>query len=77
MDNINKKRAEIQKSINLRPAYESAIDLSIYTEKLDGILLNSHGELLESAYDLLYDFIYERGNENYPMYEIVNHYLNL
>ncbi len=83
VDNLNKKRKEGSKNNgnfippSLEPAYESAFDLSRYTDKLDTILLNSSGELLESSYDILYDFIFEEGNEKFPVYEIVNHYLNI
>ena len=81
MDNIRKQQAEMhKKGINtnlLQPAYENAVDVSLYTDRFDDILLSSDGRLLESSYDLLYDFIYEDGNENYPIYEIVKHYLDL
>lgn len=78
MDNLNKQKEKTSTSkVPLKPAYESATDISYYTEKFNKILLNSHGELLESSYDLLYDFIYEDGNENYPVFEIVNHYLTI
>lgn len=72
MDNINKQKA----NKGLKPAYETANDISIYTEKLDSVLLNSSGDLLESSYDILYDFIYEDSGD-YPIYDIVNHYLNI
>lgn len=75
MDNLNKQKVKETKP-NYRPAYESTIDISVYTNQLDGVLLNSHGELFESSYDILYDFIYESGNDNYPVFEIVNHYLS-
>lgn len=81
MDNIGKQQAEMYRhSINtsmLQPTYETTIDISMYIDRFDDILLSSDGRLLESSYDLLYDFIYEDGNDNYPIYEIVNHYLNL
>ena len=76
MDNLNKKKESAAKS-TFKPAYESSYDLDSIYEILDKELLNSSGTLLESSYDILYDFIYEEDyNDNLIIYNVVNHYLN-